>query len=165
MRKTKRPMILLEVLIAIALIATCSGVFFGTPAKVYQRQIKAIKELELARTSSSIFLKLLPELKKNHKWEDVSRKKDTFFPIREKALISYTPFMRGSYDAAYLIKIRKEKPGENDITYRVLEIELFFKEESDTRDFSIAHKDEKYKNLHFTYHTFVSKAPKRRCTS
>ncbi|MCH9630170.1 MAG: hypothetical protein S4CHLAM37_01640 [Chlamydiia bacterium] len=165
MKKTKRPMILLEVLIAIALIGLCSGVFFGTPAKVYQRQIKAIKELELARASSTIFIKLLPELKKNHKWEDVTRKKDTFFPVGEKVHISYSPLMKGCYDAAYRIKVRKEKEGENDTTYRLLEVELFFKEEGDTRDFTKVHNDKKYKNLHFTYNTFVSKAPKKRYTS
>lgn len=162
MKKTKRPVILLEVLLAIAFVSICSTAVFSTPAKVYQKQIKAIKELELARASQTLFVKLLPELRQKHKWEEITRKKETFFPIREEVLISYSPYMSSKMEAAYRMKERRKKEGDADTFYSLFEIEIFFKDASDDRSFEKAHKDKKYKPYHYTYFVFASKSPEKK---
>jgi hypothetical protein len=63
--KKRRPFILMEVLIAIALLALCLIPIASAPFRHYTKQTHALKQMELERLSDVVyrdFLKLLPEL-------------------------------------------------------------------------------------------------------
>lgn len=160
-RKKKRPFLLLEVLLAVGLIGACSQVFFETPAKAYQKQIKAIKEIELSRASFSLYTDLLCTLSKNHSW-DTLKDKNTFHPLDHKIGVCLEPHLQGTFDSAYTFHLKKQKEGENNVVFALLEIKFYFKEEAETKSFEELASLKSSKLRSYTFCTLVSNSPKKR---
>ena len=88
--KKKRPSLLLEVLLACALLTACLGPLIKKPIELYQTQIKALRELEGQRLADLAFAEIKIKLL-NHQiaWDKSSPSKKTPKKI-------YPPYRRPS---------------------------------------------------------------------
>lgn len=119
-----RPMIMLELILAVAIIGIASSVIIGTPAKIYQKQLAQLYELELEREAENFFADLLINFKSLHSFDSLLKEKKTYFYKDLK--IDLESYATQSFHLTYKLWTRSEKESNNNTFYKLLGCQLFF---------------------------------------
>lgn len=122
--KYRRPFLLLETLIAVAMIGICSTYLISTPIKVYQNHLEDLKKIELSRIAENLFTHIQYQLKKNHPWNTLKEDSETIYPL-EMISLNIHPIFNMTYQCGYTLRIKKTKEGQGDTTYRLLECVVY----------------------------------------
>ena len=80
----KRHFILLEILIAVALLSLCITPLITHPIRLYKKELKTLEELQIQRLKHEAFLAIKKQLFKNKiDWDSFSNKNREKVPIHE----------------------------------------------------------------------------------
>jgi hypothetical protein len=124
----KRPSLLLEILLACALLAAAAGPLMRKPIELYQRQMKALKEVEKQRLADLSFAEVKVNLLTHQiPWKKLPSKevKQKLYPLAPvKMNIPYCSAQ--SIERRAILKLRREKIGMRGEIIRLLEIEIQF---------------------------------------
>lgn len=156
--KYRRPFLLLETLLAVAMIGLSSSFLLSTPMKVYQRHLEDLKKIELSRIADNIFVSLQFELKQKHPWSSLKEEPGDVISLDPISLKIDTS-MNATYNCGYQLWVKKTKEGAENTTYRLLGCTLYFAQE--TKDFSWEKvlKSKRKNSLKFSYLIFTSGSP------
>jgi hypothetical protein len=157
----KKSFILLETLIAVAMIGLCSSFFLSTPIKTYQRYLEDFKKIELSRIANHHFLSLQCELKEKHPWSSLKEEKETFFPL-ETVQVSLNASTVITYECGYQLRVKQTKEGPGDSFYKLLECIFYFSPSTEHFSWEKALESKKKDLKKFSYVIFISGAPKRK---
>ncbi len=130
----KSPYLLLELLIAIALILLCASLFVQTPLKSIQKEIILLEEMELERHADNLFIETKRMLYRNMiPWENLSGK--------EICEMSFEKFqLKGishkTWNSVVTIDGSEQKTGINGEDCRLLRITVLFQSPKEKRSFS-----------------------------
>ncbi|MEI8300397.1 MAG: hypothetical protein WCG10_02125 [Chlamydiota bacterium] len=158
MRSSRRPFLLLETLIALAMIGICSGFFLATPTKIYHKHLEDLQSIELARASKNIFIQIQHSLKQNHPWDTLKKDSTNIFSLHDFP-IQCGSLIQNTYKVGYKLWVKKEKEGDDGSIYKLIECRIYFASES---GFTSWEKTFSKKNqpLYFSYKIFISFSPK-----
>jgi hypothetical protein len=117
-------MLLLELFIALFLLATCLlPLVNGTPL-FFAKGVKQLNEIELQRLADLTYIELKTNLSSIIKWDDLARSmKEYPLPSTELTLNTMKP---AAYTRSAKIWICKEFEGEDNTNYRLLGCNLYF---------------------------------------
>ncbi|MBM3192211.1 MAG: type II secretion system protein [Chlamydiae bacterium] len=154
----RRSFLLLEMLIALAILGLGAGFFIKIPVWMYKGQLQNLQQLELAREAPNLFIQIEQALKTSHPWSSLQQQRSPVFPL-DDFIISYKGFLNATYKVGYTLQIKAEN-SENPLPhYRLLECKIYFAK-ADT--FSSWEKlfTQKGKLTSFSYKIFISFVPK-----
>lgn len=157
-KKQRRPFLLLETLLAVAMIGLCSSFLLSTPMKVYQRHLEDLKKMELSRIADNLFTSLQFELKQKHPWNSLKEDKGELLLLDDISLKIDT-IININYKCAYQLWIRNSKEGPGDTTYRLLGCTLYFSPEASDFSWEKILNSKKRKLQKFSYLIFTSASP------
>ena len=124
----KRPSILLEILLAIALLSAAIGPLMRKPIELYRSQMKALKEVEQQRLADLAFAEIKVSLCNTQiPWKKLPSKetKQTIHPLSPVFMnIPYSDPQ--SVGRKAIFKLRREKTEATGDLVRLLEIEIQF---------------------------------------
>lgn len=127
----KRPSILLEILLACALLTTAAVPLIRKPIQLYQTQMGALKEVEKQRLADLAFAEVKENLlKQKISWKKLPSKavKQKLYPLAPvKINIPYCGQQLIKRRA--ILKLRREKVNMKGEIVRLLEIEIQFEPE------------------------------------
>lgn len=157
MPSSRRPFLLLETLIALAMIGICSGFFLTIPTKIYRKHVKDLQSLELSRNAQNIFIQIQHHLKQNHPWDTLKKEPTNIFTLDDLS-IHYGSLLQNTYKVGYKLWVKKEKEGEDHSIYKLIQCNIYFATAS---DFTSWEKSLSKKNQppHFSYRIFTSCTP------
>lgn len=155
----RRPFLLLETLLAVAMIALCSSFFLSTPMKVYQKHLEDLKKMELSRIADNLFISLQYELKHTHRWDSFKEEKGKPFPL-ETISLKIDTIMNTQYKCCYQLWIKNTKEGPGESTYRLLGCTFYFSPETPTFSWEKILTSKKSSSHKFSYLIFTSASPK-----
>jgi hypothetical protein len=124
----KRPSLLLEILLACALLAAAAGPLMRKPIELYRTQMRALKEVEKQRLADLAFAEVKVDLLTHQiPWKKLPSKdmKQKIYPLAPvKMNIPYCS--TESIERKAILKLRREKIGMRGEIVRLLEIEIQF---------------------------------------
>ena len=123
----KRPFILLEILIAVALVTLCAIPLIRNPVYFYKKEMKNLEELALLRLENEAVLEIKQKLFKNEiPWDEFSirDKQETIARTLLPKTFIVKGFKQEEMTVFYRVWTRKEKPCENETICRTLAIEV-----------------------------------------
>lgn len=121
-RLRKRPFLLLEVLLAVAIIGVGSTYLISAPTKVYQKHLAQLKTLELNHRADVLFIHIQHTLSSKHPWKTLNESK----LHRLDDLVIEIPFIFSErYACGYRIQEKKNKEGRDGTLYKLLECTIY----------------------------------------
>lgn len=157
-RKYRRSFLLLETLLAVAMIALCSSFFLSTPMKVYEKHLEDLKKMELSRISDNFFISLQSDLKQKHPWNSLKEDKSEMLPL-ENISLKIDTIINTTYKCAYQLWIKNTKEGPANTTYRLLGCTLYFSAETSDFSWEKILNSKKKSPQKFSYLIFTSGSP------
>jgi hypothetical protein len=123
--KRRHSFLLLEMLLAVAMIGLCSSYLISTPMKVYQKHLEDFKKIELERIANHLFLDVQYHLKERHPWNTLTEEARQIYPLDSLAL-TIPSVVHIEYQCGYMLRVKTSKEGENETTYKLLECVVCF---------------------------------------
>lgn len=124
----KKPFILLEILIAIGLIALCAVPLIVRPLQLYQKEMNFLWEIEAERLADWTFSEIKEKLLKNEipwkKLPDKKKGKETF--TLPDAFISLPEGQKKKVQRKFTLKCKREREGLKEEIYRMYEVKIYF---------------------------------------
>lgn len=124
----RRPFILLETLVCLAIITLCGSFFVARPLIGYKLSLKNLIEVELEREAINSFKDLLINLRSQHKFDSFTRNKNdspTFF-LPDK-IIKIDSKYNFELERSYRFSFRKENEGVDGHHAKVLRCWILLK--------------------------------------
>ncbi len=118
LKKKSLPMIMLELILAVALIGISSGVIIGTPSKVFTKELSLLYELEIERESENLFANLLIDLKNRHNFDSLSSEKK-IYPLHPITL-NIGDLANQKIGLSYKLWARSTKESNNQTFYKLM---------------------------------------------
>jgi len=120
----KRSFLLLETLLAVAMVGLCSSWLIASPIKLYQRHLEDLKKIELSTYADHLFLRIQETLKERHPWKSLTAEESAVFPL-ETLLINIPPILDLSYACGYTLREKRSKEGLQHLHYKLIECTLY----------------------------------------
>lgn len=148
-RTLRKPFVLLEILIAIALVALFALPLSFNPTRTILKQVDLLEEMECERIADLSFAEVKEILLKNElSWDEIGAGKGKKYPLPQK-FIHLKGFSKKAVDRRFSFQVKHEKEGVQGATLRHLII---------TIDLTLAKLSKKEKaTLPFEYHLFAKK--------
>lgn len=152
----KRPFLLLETLLAVAMIGLCSTYLIATPIKIYRRHLEDLKKIELGRIADTLFIQIQYSLTEKHPWDSFNSKTEHVYSL-EPLCLRVGSVLNTTYQCGYTLREKKSKEGRNHIIYKLVECVLYM---------TPSHKDFSWENTPsshiytYPYLIFTSATPK-----
>lgn len=123
--KRRHSFLLLETLLAVAMIGLCSSYLISTPMKVYQNHLEDFKKIELERIAHHLFLDIQYHLKEKHPWNTLTEEARHIYPL-DSFTLNIPSVFNIRYQCGYTLRVKTTKEGENETTYKLLECVVCF---------------------------------------
>ena len=118
----KSSFVLIEVLIAIALIAIAAFPLLSHPAKVYTEELSLLQQRELQRTFENVFFDLSSDLGKHLSFEDITHEGSVLRLGRY--IVDLGTLGTFPYDAQCLVKERQQNHNDPNSPHKLISIEV-----------------------------------------
>lgn len=150
---SKRPFALLEVMIALTLVALCAIPLILKPIRVYRSEMRLLEEGEGERLADWTFSEIEEQLFKNSiPWEKLPALRATTHPFVMSPAAIHVPGRKPKQiERAFTLYGKGEKEGLNGETYRMLYVTIYFRPELSRR---------KKKDNAYVYRVIVRRMPK-----
>jgi len=149
MRVKKRPFILLEIMIAIALVALFTLPLTLNPTRLLIQEVKMLERMEAERIADLSFLEVKEKLLRQQiPWSELKEGKKKKYPLENQHFISLAGFKKKRVNGTFSLRVKNEKEGDGGTIYRHLIV---------TIELSLPAVSEKEKLPAFNYHLFAQK--------
>lgn len=154
--KKRGSFLLLEILLAIAMIGLAEGIILSTPVNIFKKHLEELEHVELSRVANNLIVDIEQKLTKKHTWISLlHEKKDLFF--LEDVEIDIPSILHKKYKCAYHLWIKRgDKEGDGSEVYRLLACNIYFVKEKTSIHWETLLSGNKKKYHKFSYRIFVS---------
>jgi hypothetical protein len=124
----KKPFLLLEILIALALVLLAAAPLIVQPIHLYKAELKLLEQTEGERLADWTFSEIKESLLKNEiPWEAIPSKRTTSSPFSLAPVTLQIPGIHPkSIERSFTLFCKAEKKGLQGETYRLLYVNLSF---------------------------------------
>lgn len=124
----KRPFLLLEVLISLALILVCIVPLVLRPLELFRSENRLLWEMERERLVDWTFSEIKEKLLKNEiPWKKLPSEKNQSVTFSLPDVTAFLPKgKQKKFHRTFSLKMKKEKEGLKGEVYRMLEVSIFF---------------------------------------
>lgn len=123
-----RPMIMLELILAVAIIGISSSLIIGVPSKVYQKELALLYELELQREAENFFAELLINFKDTYSFDSLTKERKTY--EAKPTSIDLEDVAKADFTTSYKLWMRSFKESNNETFYKLVGCQLIFENKS-----------------------------------
>ena len=135
---SRRSFLLLETLLAIAMIGICSSYVISAPMKVYQNHLESLKKIELERIADTLFVKIQHHLKETHSWDSLTEKQSNPFNL-DPIQLTISPILSADYTCSYTLRVKRAKEGQGGTFYKLLECVIHMTPSGASKDFKCSY--------------------------
>jgi len=125
---SKRPFLLLEVLISILIVSLCLIPFIHGPISTYRDEMKLLEEMERERLAEYSFIEVKEKLlSREIPWEKIPGKGETSFVFHlTPKFLEIPETKRKKIERSFTLRCTGEKEGEKGEVYKMLKVDLLF---------------------------------------
>ena len=130
-KESKKTFLLLEILIAMTLLALMSGLFIGTPSKLIEKEIASLEQMEMERIADTLFIEWKRSLYKNGAdWKEL-----TGGSVIKLSSFSIPQVSKRKWEAALHLKVEKKKINDQNLEACLLNVILTLTSGKNKHDF------------------------------
>ena len=117
----KRPFILIEVLLCVAILALCAIPIIGYPFYSFRERKEKLLQIEKERQAELIFFDLMKNIQHTHAWKEIGRAYSTKFDKRDLSVVidGFGEVIFNTHTHLYHCHPDKNKSGYRKIHFKV----------------------------------------------
>jgi len=120
----RRPFLLLEMLLAVAIIGLSSTWLIASPVKIYEKHLRDLKLIELSHIADVVFLKIQCSLHEKHPWESLVKDSCELHDLAD-VMIHLPSIFSEKYFCKYQLREKRGKEGRDGSLYKLVECIIY----------------------------------------